>query len=556
MGMVAEVTFDNGTRDTAFRFVRNNEHDETVACRLADEVDALADCTARSKKLGATSPPTVTGCALCCEARCANAVRTDIGGVARKVSPMLSRRSFLNRTLGAGLALAGSQQVAAQDAGRPTGATQNDRRCAGACVEAGSPRPSLGSGPWRSFPEPFTIEKLAPMMDEAGVDRVVIVPPSWEGDRNDYALEAVKRYPGRFAVMGRIPLQNPQSAALLPKWKEQPGMLGIRVTFQRNWPPGSPTEPPIGSGRRSRSGPSGHVSGGRPGAQFARIAERHPQLILIIDHMGLTADTPRTCRRRSSRPSRLLNTRMYRARCPRRRPIRPEPYPFRDMKPLRRVIEAFGPQRCYWGADLTNSLAKASYRQRITHFTEELDFLSASDKEWIMGRGFSRAWAGRNATRQPFIAPRRAARSERLDRVLDRQRVAALDHELQGRQRRRRLGLLNRGHGLRPAGDGSRPENGDCRQDDDRGQGDDLAHLLFLCVLDLAMAVSTPCCDPLGEVPHTTRFFGSAGTAVPSARIESRPLTVCSPRRHRASPGAPHLISRCQTALANASLVR
>ena len=55
--MVAEVTFDNGTRDTSFRFVRNNEHDETVACRLADEADALADCSARSKKLGATFAP-------------------------------------------------------------------------------------------------------------------------------------------------------------------------------------------------------------------------------------------------------------------------------------------------------------------------------------------------------------------------------------------------------------------------------------------------------------------------------------------------------------------
>jgi len=57
MGMVAELTFDNGTRDTAFRFVRNNELDETVACRLADEADALADCTARSKKLGASLAP-------------------------------------------------------------------------------------------------------------------------------------------------------------------------------------------------------------------------------------------------------------------------------------------------------------------------------------------------------------------------------------------------------------------------------------------------------------------------------------------------------------------
>ena len=28
------------------------------------------------------------------------------------------------------------------------------------------------------LPEPFTIEKLVPLMDEAGVDRAVIVPPS------------------------------------------------------------------------------------------------------------------------------------------------------------------------------------------------------------------------------------------------------------------------------------------------------------------------------------------------------------------------------------------
>ena len=83
------------------------------------------------------------------------------------------------------------------------------------------------------LPEPFTIEKLMPLMDEAGVDRAVIVPPSWPGDRNDYALEAVKRYPGRFAVMGRIALEKPESAALLPKWKEQPGMLGVRLTLHR-----------------------------------------------------------------------------------------------------------------------------------------------------------------------------------------------------------------------------------------------------------------------------------------------------------------------------------
>ena len=63
------------------------------------------------------------------------------------------------------------------------------------------------------LPEPFTIERLVPMMDDAGVDRVVIVPPTLEGDRHDYAQEAVKRYPGRFAIMGRIALKIRQRLA-------------------------------------------------------------------------------------------------------------------------------------------------------------------------------------------------------------------------------------------------------------------------------------------------------------------------------------------------------
>jgi hypothetical protein len=50
------------------------------------------------------------------------------------------------------------------------------------------------------------------------------------------------------------------------------------------------------------------------------------------------------------------------------------------------VFEAFGRERCYWGTDMTNSLDKATYRQRVTHFTEALDFLSEEDKDWVMGR--------------------------------------------------------------------------------------------------------------------------------------------------------------------------
>ena len=64
-----------------------------------------------------------------------------------------------------------------------------------------------------------------------------------------------------------------------------------------------------------------------------------------------------------------------------------QPYPFRDVADhVKRVFDAYGPQRSYWGTDLTNSYAKASYRQRISQFTEELPFLSETDKDWVMGR--------------------------------------------------------------------------------------------------------------------------------------------------------------------------
>jgi len=66
-------------------------------------------------------------------------------------------------------------------------------------------------------------------MEAAGIARVVIVPPSWEGDRNDLALEAARLHPDHFAVMGRPPLE-PAERHLLDHWREQPGMLGIRVT--------------------------------------------------------------------------------------------------------------------------------------------------------------------------------------------------------------------------------------------------------------------------------------------------------------------------------------
>jgi predicted TIM-barrel fold metal-dependent hydrolase len=239
------------------------------------------------------------------------------------------------------------------------------------------------------LPEPFTAEQFVPMMKEAGVERAVIVPPSWEGDRNDSALEAVRKYPGRFAIMGRLPVEDPKSAALLPDWKKQPGMAGIRVTFhppQWKW---------LADGTADWFWPAAEkyrypvMFYGAPMANFARIAERYPQLPMIADHLGVTGEMAK-----SGKMAEAIGETVALAKYPNvsvKLSTTPfysnESYPFRDMTPhIRRLFDAFGPRRCYWGTDLTNSLNKAAYKQRVTHFTETLDFLSAEDKAWIMGR--------------------------------------------------------------------------------------------------------------------------------------------------------------------------
>jgi hypothetical protein len=62
-----------------------------------------------------------------------------------------------------------------------------------------------------------------------------------------------------------------------------------------------------------------------------------------------------------------------------------------DAAAVDRDVEAYGPRWVFWDTDL--SRLTCTYRQAVTLFTEELNFLSDDDKDWIMGRGIAE-WLG------------------------------------------------------------------------------------------------------------------------------------------------------------------
>jgi len=236
----------------------------------------------------------------------------------------------------------------------------------------------------------FTAADVLKEMDEAGVNAAVIHPPGWDPNSNALAIEAARRHPNRFAILGNFPLDKPESRTGIDRMKGQPGMLGLRFALiqphQKTW---------LTDGSLDWLWPAAERAG-MPVALIGpgllqvlpRIAERHPGLKLIVDHFARPDKT-------WSNLAELVAV----AKCPNvalkatgAPGYSSEPYPYRDIHGhIRRLYDAFGPQRIFWGTDITRM--PTSWKQCVTLFTEELPWLPAKDKELIMGRSLC-TWLG------------------------------------------------------------------------------------------------------------------------------------------------------------------
>jgi len=124
------------------------------------------------------------------------------------------------------------------------------------------------------------------------------------------------------------------------------------------------------------------------------VARRHPQLRVVIDHLAIPPNHPGSDASMAHIPqlAELAKLQNVAVKATGVAGYSAESYPYRNLHdPLHRVFDAFGPTRMFWGSDLTRM--HCSYRQCITLFTEELPWLSESDKKLVMGEGV-RNWLG------------------------------------------------------------------------------------------------------------------------------------------------------------------
>ncbi|MEA2825415.1 MAG: hypothetical protein QOF03_1897 [Alphaproteobacteria bacterium] len=242
-------------------------------------------------------------------------------------------------------------------------------------------------------PNGFSAEEMLAEMDAAGVDRAIIVPPTWAGESNDCALEMAARYPKRFAVVGRFDVKAPDALRQLAGWLQHKHMLGVRMSFHVK-----PFVDWLSDGSldwfwaecASRAIPSMALVPGIVG-RLRPVLMRHPELKILIPHMGCPLDIRGAAA--FAGIEELLDLARYpnvtvmvsSAPC-----FSNQPYPFADLHPyLRRIYDVYGPRRMLWGADLSG--LTSSYSECLDLFRHALDFLSNDDKDWILGRALAEA---------------------------------------------------------------------------------------------------------------------------------------------------------------------
>jgi len=234
--------------------------------------------------------------------------------------------------------------------------------------------------------EPITGATLLAEMKDAGVDRAVLVPPFFEGYRNDYAVACATEAPEAFRVMARVDLRTGDPGPVRELLRD-PVVAGVRLVFLPA-DAGRVDDPAaewLWSFAEEEDVPVMLLASGQLDA-LGDLARARPGLRLAVDHLGLTgqhtdaAVAPEIASLVALSGLDNVSVKTTAAPC-----YSTEPYPYPALHPLlRQLYDAYGPERLFWGSDL--SRLRGSYPDLVRLFREDLDFLSPTDVEAVMGR--------------------------------------------------------------------------------------------------------------------------------------------------------------------------
>jgi L-fuconolactonase len=238
-----------------------------------------------------------------------------------------------------------------------------------------------------------TPEMLLELMRANGVARTVIIQVIYYRWDNQYAADVLRQYPQYFRGVARVNPESPQAPDDLSRLVEEQGFQGVRLSpaadATGDWIRG-PLMPPLWKRCRDLKVPMTILTDIGRMPDIAALAEQFPDLTVVIDHM---ADCP------ADRPGEVKKLQAL-ARYPRvfvkvshtwSVSKQPYPYPVAQAQ-VKRLYDAFGPQRLLWATDWPIVEAHCGYAKALAMVRDEMKFLNEEDKSWMLSRTVERVW--------------------------------------------------------------------------------------------------------------------------------------------------------------------
>jgi predicted TIM-barrel fold metal-dependent hydrolase len=237
-----------------------------------------------------------------------------------------------------------------------------------------------------------TPDTLLGLMKENGVARTVIIQVIHYKYDNRYLASVLKKYPGTFQGVCRVDPLDPAAPDHLSRLAAE-GFRGVRLSPSGNasgdWFHG-PLMPPLWKRCQELKVPMTVLAPITRMPEVGKLLESLPDLTVVIDHM---ADCPID---KPDELEKLIALKRYPklfVKISHTWSISRQPYPWLDAQEyVKRLYDAFGPQRLMWATDWPIVENVSTYDKALKVVRDDMKFLNAEDKSWILSKTIERVW--------------------------------------------------------------------------------------------------------------------------------------------------------------------
>jgi L-fuconolactonase len=248
-------------------------------------------------------------------------------------------------------------------------------------------------------PRDFTDEQLIAEGRPHGVTRFVLIQHKpYHGVDNSYIMDAIARHPGVFSAVACIAAETARPQDEMDRLAKA-GVRGFRIRPGEGGTPEWKDSPGMTAMWR-RAGETGlaicPLINPQDLAAVDGICERFPDTHVVVDHFARVGIDGTIREEDLQALLRLARHKQTNVKVSAFYALGKKQPPYTDLLPMvRRLLDAFGPERLMWATDCPYQLGPGhSYGDSIALIRDRADFLSPADREWLLRKTAERVFFG------------------------------------------------------------------------------------------------------------------------------------------------------------------